>query len=81
MVMPPTQVAVQYAAGREALGAATATISVSRAVGGAIGVAIAGAILFTMLASPDGTISAAVQNVIEGGPAFVDRLSDSERAR
>ncbi len=80
MVMPPTQVAVQYAAGREALGAATATISVSRAVGGAIGVAIAGAILFSMLATPDGTISAAVHNVIEGGPAFVDRLSDSERA-
>jgi EmrB/QacA subfamily drug resistance transporter len=80
MVMPPTQVAVQYAAGRQALGAATATISVSRAVGGALGVAITGAILFTMLATPDGTISAAVHGVIEGGPAFIDRLSDSERA-
>src|SRR5450755_3468869 len=79
MVMPPTQVAVQYAAGREALGAATATISVSRAVGGAIGVAIVGAILFTMLAAPDGTISSAVRGVIEGGPTFVARLSDAER--
>jgi MFS family permease len=80
MVMPPTQVAVQYAAGRESLGAATATISVSRAVGGAVGVAIVGAILFTMLAAPDGTISSAVRNVIEGGPSFVDRLSEGERA-
>jgi EmrB/QacA subfamily drug resistance transporter len=79
MVMPPTQVAVQYAAGRESLGAATATISVSRAVGGAIGVAIVGAILFTMLAAPDGTVSSAVRSVIEGGPSFVDHLSEGER--
>jgi MFS family permease len=80
MVMPPTQVAVQYAAGRESLGAATATISVSRAVGGAIGVAIVGAILFAMLAGPEGVTSAAVREVIEGGPAYVDRLSEGERA-
>jgi EmrB/QacA subfamily drug resistance transporter len=79
MVMPPTQVAVQNAAGREALGAATATISVSRAVGGAVGVAITGAILFTMLAAPDGTVSTAVRAVIEGGPSFVGRLSEGER--
>ena len=81
MVMPPTQVAVQYAAGRESLGAATATISVSRAVGGAIGVAIVGAILFAMLAGPDGVTSTAVREVIEGGPAFIDHLSGDERAK
>src|ERR1700682_1021119 len=80
MVMPPTQVAVQYAAGRESLGAATATISVSRALGGAIGVAIVGAILFAMLAAPDAATSTAVRDVIEGGPAFVDRLSEVQRA-
>jgi EmrB/QacA subfamily drug resistance transporter len=80
MVMPPTQVAVQHAAGRESLGAATATISVSRAVGGAIGVAIVGAILFAMLAGHDGVTSTAVHEVIEGGPAFIDRLSEGERA-
>jgi len=81
MVMPPTQVAVQYAAGRESLGAATATISVSRAVGGAIGVAIVGAILFAMLAGPDGVTSTAVREVVEGGPAFIDHLSEGERAK
>jgi EmrB/QacA subfamily drug resistance transporter len=80
MVMPPTQVAVQHAAGRDSLGAATATISVSRAVGGAIGVAIVGAILFAMLATPDGVTSAAVREVIEGGPVYFDRLSEGERA-
>jgi predicted MFS family arabinose efflux permease len=80
MVMPPTQVAVQYAAGRESLGAATATISVSRAIGGAIGVAIVGAILFAMLAAPDAATSTAVRDVIEGGPAFIDRLSEVQRA-
>jgi len=79
MVMPPTQVAVQYAAGRESLGAATATISVSRAIGGAVGVAIVGAILFSMIGAPDGAPSTAVREVIEGGPAFVDRLSGVER--
>ncbi len=80
MVMPPTQVAVQHAAGRESLGAATATISVARAIGGAIGVAIVGAILFAMLAGADDVTSTAVRNVIEGGPAFIDRLSEIERA-
>ncbi len=80
MVMPPTQVAVQHAAGRESLGAATASISVSRGVGGAIGVAIVGAILFAMLAAPDGVTSVAVREVIEGGPAYVDRLGEGERA-
>jgi len=79
MVMPPTQVAVQHASGREALGAATASISVSRAVGGAIGVAIVGAILFALLATPDAVTSAAVRDVIEGGPAYIDRLSEGER--
>ena len=80
MVMSPTQVAVQHAAGRESLGSATASISVSRAVGGAIGVAIVGAILFAMLATPDGVTSTAVREVVEGGPAYVDRLSEGERA-
>ncbi len=56
MVMPPTQVTVQLAAGREALGVATATISLSRAFGGAIGVAIVGATLFAQIdRSADGS--------------------------
>jgi predicted MFS family arabinose efflux permease len=80
MVMPPTQVAVQHASGRESLGAATASISVSRAVGGAIGVAIVGAILFALLATPDAVTSTAVREIVEGGPAYVDRLSEAQRA-
>jgi EmrB/QacA subfamily drug resistance transporter len=80
MVMPPTQVAVQHASGRESLGAATASISVSRAVGGAIGVAIVGAILFALLATPDAVTATAVREIVEGGPAYVDRLSEAQRA-
>jgi len=70
----------KHASGRESLGAATASISVSRAVGGAIGVAIVGAILFALLATPDAVTSTAVREVIEGGPAYIDRLSEGERA-
>jgi hypothetical protein len=33
-----------------------------------------------MLAGPDGVTPAAVREVIEGGPAFFDRLSEIERA-
>nr|MBA2690819.1 MFS transporter [Burkholderiales bacterium] len=49
MVMPATQVTVQLAAGRERLGSATASIAVARALGGAVGVAIVGAVLFTLI--------------------------------
>src|SRR5439155_1355076 len=46
MVMPPMQVAVQQAAGRESLGAAIGSMSLCRSIGGAIGVAMIGAIIF-----------------------------------
>lgn len=51
MVMPPTQVNVQFAAGRAALGSAIGSIAFSRAIGGAVGVAIVGALLFAMVGS------------------------------
>src|SRR5438309_3568388 len=77
MVMPPTQVTVQHAAGRESLGSAPASISLSRAVGGAVGVAIVGAILFAMIGGGEGQLT--VRQVIEGGPAYIGQLSDSDR--
>ncbi len=51
MVMPPTQVNVQFAAGRDALGSAIGSIAFSRAIGGAVGVAIVGAVLFAIVGS------------------------------
>ena len=80
MVMPPTQVTVQLAAGREALGVATATISLSRAFGGAIGVAIVGATLFAQIdRSADGS-SASLHQAIEGGSAYIRAMSASARS-
>jgi len=78
--MPPTQVTVQLAAGRNALGVATATISLSRAIGGAIGVAIVGATLFAQIdRSADGS-SALLHHAIEGGSAYIRAMSAEARA-
>ena len=80
MVMPPTQVQVQTVAGRDALGVATGSISLSRAIGGAIGVAIVGAILFAMANRGTGETAALLIQALEGGAAFVARMSAAERA-
>jgi MFS family permease len=79
MVMPPTQVTVQLAAGRESLGAATGSISLSRALGGAIGVAIIGAILFAQVAQAGDAFAALLHEVVEGGPAYVLRMAPAAR--
>jgi EmrB/QacA subfamily drug resistance transporter len=77
MVMPPTQITVQSAAGREALGAATASISLSRSLGGALGVAIVGAIVFAL--ANHGDVSTQLSRVLAGGPAVVALLTPAER--
>jgi len=79
MVMPPTQVAVQTAAGRHALGVATASISLSRAVGGAIGVAVAGAVLFAVFARIGDGAAPLLRQAMEGGSAFIAQLSQEQR--
>jgi len=80
MVMPPTQVVVQHAAGRAALGAATGSISLSRSIGGAIGVAIVGAIVFAFLGNADPAVAASLSKALEGGPEYVMQMSPAERA-
>ncbi|HUP93939.1 MAG TPA: MFS transporter [Burkholderiales bacterium] len=52
-VMSVNQVVVQTAAGRERLGAAMATVSLSRSTGGAAGAALFGAIVFAMIPDAD----------------------------
>ena len=78
-VMPPTQVAVQFAAGRDSLGAATASISLSRSIGGAIGVAGTGTVLFALLGAPAGGLADVLRQAIEGGPMAVGLLAATER--
>jgi hypothetical protein len=79
MVMPPTQVTVQFTAGRDALGAATASISLSRSIGGAIGVAITGSVLFAVIGDASGALTGLLRRAIEGGPAAIGLLSADER--
>ena len=79
MVMPPTQVTVQLAAGRGALGVATASIALSRSLGGALGVAIVGAVLFALIGAVDGTLARVLREVVEGGPEYIAQLSPQQR--
>jgi EmrB/QacA subfamily drug resistance transporter len=80
MVMPPTQVTVQFAAGRDSLGAATASISLSRSIGGAVGVAVTGAALFAFIGAASGSLAEVLHRAVEGGPAAISLLAASERA-
>jgi hypothetical protein len=80
MVMPPTQVAVQTAAGRGALGVATGSISLCRAVGGATGVAVVGAVLFALVDRAGGDATELLHQAIEGGSAFIATLTATQRA-
>lgn len=52
-IMPTSQVIIQDTAGRASLGAATASISVSRSFGGALGSAAVGALLYALLGGGD----------------------------
>jgi MFS family permease len=80
MVMPPTQVTVQLAAGPKALGAATASIALSRAIGGAAGVALIGAVLIGALGVAGGSLPALLARVLDAGPDAVAQMSQAERA-
>jgi MFS family permease len=80
MVMPPTQVMVQTAAGRNALGRATGSISLSRAVGGAAGVAVVGAVIFAQSDVAGDGAAALLHRAMEGGSAFIATLTAEQRA-
>ena len=80
MVMPAMQVAVQSAAGRETLGSAIGSMSLSRSIGGAIGVAIIGAIVFVSIGRRDGGAAALLARLIETGPESLGQLSAADRS-
>ncbi|MCC6198091.1 MAG: MFS transporter [Burkholderiales bacterium] len=80
MVMAPLQVLVQTAAGRHALGVATASLSLCRSVGGATGVALVGAVLFALIDRAADGAGALLHQTLEGGAASVARLTPEERA-
>ena len=80
MVMPAMQVAVQHAAGREALGAAIGSMSLCRSIGGAIGVAIIGAIIFVSIGRSQSVSSAVLTHVLQTGPEYLDQLPALDRS-
>ena len=61
--MPPTQIIVQSAGGNERLASAVASVSVSRSLGGALGVAIVGAVLYLLIGREDALLATPVEAV------------------
>jgi MFS family permease len=59
-VMPTSQVVIQTRAGRERLGVASATTSLARATGSALGTALFGALVFALLKGIDISSAAAL---------------------
>ncbi|HZQ62163.1 MAG TPA: MFS transporter [Casimicrobiaceae bacterium] len=78
-VMAPTQVIVQHAAGRHALGSATASIAIARAIGGAVGVAIVGAALFVLAGRESAGATTSLNAALEGGASYIAHLAPAER--
>jgi hypothetical protein len=79
-IMPPTQIIVQSAAGTASLGSAVASISVSRSIGGALGVAIVGGVLFALVGRDDGLLGSLLPRIAESGGVFLATLPEAQRA-
>ena len=79
-VMPAMQIIVQDTAGTAALGIATASVSVSRSVGGAVGSVVIGAVLFAVAGGADSGIAALLPGAAELGDAALQQMGPAERA-
>ncbi|MBV9064182.1 MAG: MFS transporter, partial [Methylobacteriaceae bacterium] len=79
-VMGVVQVTVQNAAGRERLGAAAASVQLSRSVGASFGTAVIGTILFVTLAIVDPDGAHAFITMIEQGASALDALPATRHA-
>jgi hypothetical protein len=78
-VMPPTQIIVQSAGGQHALGRAVASMAVARAMGGALGVAVVGALLYLLIGRHDTELASVLPRIAESGGAFLDTLPVAQR--
>jgi EmrB/QacA subfamily drug resistance transporter len=77
--MPPTQIIVQSAGGSGGLASAVASVSVARSIGGALGVAIVGALLYLLIGRDDAVLASVLPQIAESGGAFLATLPDAER--
>jgi EmrB/QacA subfamily drug resistance transporter len=78
-VMPPTQIIVQTAGGQQAVGRAVASMAVARAMGGALGVAIVGALLYFLIGRRDSELAAVLPRIAESGGVFLSTLPEAQR--
>ena len=77
--MPPTQIIVQSAGGSASLASAVASMSVSRSIGGALGVAIVGAVLFVLVGHQDALLASVLPQIAESRGAFLATLPEAQR--
>ena len=77
--VPPTQIIVQSAGGTASLGSAVASVSVSRSIGGALGVAIVGAVVFVLVGGEDALLASILPQIAESGGTFLATLPDVQR--
>jgi hypothetical protein len=61
------------------LASAVASVSVSRSIGGALGVAIVGAVLFLLVGREDALLASVLPQIAESGGTFLATLPDDQR--
>ena len=78
--MPVVNVTVQSAAGPQNLGAAAASVQFTRSIGGALGTATVGAVLFATLALRDPATAGLFADIVERGPTVLAALTAPAQA-
>lgn len=78
--MPVVQTTVQGLAGREHLGAASASVQFSRSIGAALGTALVGAVLFAALAAHDPAAAGLFAAAVERDPSALAALTPARQA-
>jgi len=73
--MPVVQTTVQFISGPAQLGAAAASVQLSRSVGAAVGTALVGAVLFASLAATDPAAATLFGAIVESGPRALAGLT------
>ncbi len=77
--MGVVQVTVQSEAGHDMLGAAAASVQLSRSIGAGLGAAIVGAVLFMALRSQGAAVTDLFGHLLQEGPSALDMLPAAER--
>ncbi len=78
--MPVAQLTVQHVAGPRQLGAAAGAVQLSRSLGSALGVALVGAVLFTVLGVSGTDTAALFFKMVQLGPGVMETLGAAHRA-